>query len=86
MVSGYPKTPLFRIDGERGFLICGPAQACEKDNGIQSEDSQRSQERPGDYAERASPWSITSNTALPSPDRRLFSLSGAKTFITNLKT
>ena len=26
MVNGYPKTPLLRIDGERGFVFCGPGK------------------------------------------------------------
>ena len=45
MVYGHPKTPLFRVDGERGFVFCGPAQTCEKNVGIKAGISRRSQQR-----------------------------------------
>ena len=30
MVHGRPKTPLFRTDGERGFVFCSPGKSAVK--------------------------------------------------------
>jgi len=35
MVYGYPKTPLLRTDGERGFVFCGSGNTHGKRYGIE---------------------------------------------------
>ena len=48
MVNGRPKTPLFRVDGERGLVFCGPEKRIVKDVGFSAGISQGSQQRSGD--------------------------------------
>ena len=48
MVNGYPKTPLFPRDGERGFVFGASFRASRKDVGIKAGISQKSQQCPGD--------------------------------------